>query len=291
MKSPKKLLSAMNLRPKRWLAQNFLIGSDTAKMIVNGAKIGPEDVILEIGAGLGALTFPLARAARKVYAVEKDRSLIPILESEIAARHLTNVVLIDKSILAVDFFELAIEEGEKITVAGNLPYNVSSQVLIKLIQSRETVYRAVLMFQKEFADRITARAGNRDYGRITVMLNYFADIRSIAVLRASHFYPKPSVDSQLIEIFFKPVLEDPAIEEAILFSVIKAAFSKRRKTLKNALSGSTLFDDSSQAKRLLESAGIDPIRRAETLTVKEFVKLSNMVSMQSTAEEKNAKAE
>ena len=281
MKSPKKLLSALNLRPKRWLGQNFLTNADTAEMVVNCLKMGTEDVVLEIGAGLGALTLPLARTARKVYAVEKDRALIPILESEIAAHQLKNVVLINKNILDVNLFELTEIERERITIIGNLPYNISSQVLIKLIKSRGAVERAVLMFQKELARRIAANPGSKDYGRITVMIKYCADIRSLAVLRASHFYPKPKVDSELLGIYFKPVIEDSAIEEKILFSVIKAAFSKRRKMLKNALAGSALFTDAEIARTMLERVGIDPGRRAETLTVKEFVKLSNVVSMQS----------
>ena len=281
MKSPKKLLSALNLRPKRWLGQNFLTNADTAEMVVNCLKMGTEDVVLEIGAGLGALTLPLARTARKVYAVEKDRSLIPILESEIAAHQLKNVVLINKNILDVNLFELTEIERERITIIGNLPYNISSQVLIKLIKSRGAVERAVLMFQKELARRIAANPGSKDYGRITVMLKYCADIRSLAVLSAAHFYPKPKVDSELIGIYFKPIIEDSAIEELILFSVIKAAFSKRRKMLKNALAGSALFTDAEIARTMLERVGIDPGRRAETLTVKEFVKLSNVVSAQS----------
>ena len=291
MKSPKKLLSALNLRPKRWLGQNFLTNADTAEMVVNCLKMGTEDVVLEIGAGLGALTLPLARTARKVYAVEKDRSLIPILESEIAAHQLKNVVLINKNILDVNLFELTEIERERITIIGNLPYNISSQVLIKLIKSRGAVERAVLMFQKELARRIAANPGSKDYGRITVMIKYCADIRSLAVLRASHFYPKPKVDSELMGIYFKPTIEDSAIEEKILFSVIKAAFSKRRKMLKNALAGSALFTDAEIARTMLERVGIDPGRRAETLTVKEFVKLSNVVSLQSDIEKENTEAE
>ena len=270
----------MNLRPKRWLGQNFLTEAGTAKRIVDSSNIGMEDVVLEIGAGLGALTFMLAHSAKKVYAVEKDRKLIPILDSEIAAHHIKNVVLIDKSILTVNLLELALEEGKRITVVGNLPYNISSQILVKLIKSRDAVHRAVMMFQKEFAERLTASPGNRDYGRITVILNYCAEIRSIAVLSSSHFYPKPKVDSELVEICFKPVIEDAAMEEETLFSVVKAAFSKRRKMLKNALSGSELFPDAEKAGKMLEKIDIDPNRRGETLTVKEFVKLSNMVSMQ-----------
>ena len=275
IKSPKKLLSEMNLRPKRWLGQNFLTDANTAKMIVTCSKIGPEDVVLEIGAGLGALTFPLAHTARKIYAVEKDRTLIPILESEIAARHFQNVVLIDKNILTVNLFKLAIEEGKKITIIGNLPYNISSQVLVQLIKGRRGIRRAILMFQKELAERICAPSGIKAYGRLSVMLSYCAEIKSVSSVSAQSFFPRPKVDSRLLEIRFKQKPTYPAKSEALLFEVIKTAFGKRRKTLKNALIGNELQLDAYTAHFFLKQAGIDPVRRAETLSVDEFVCLSN----------------
>ena len=162
-------------------------------------------------------------------------------------------------------------------VIGNLPYNISSQILILLIAFRHLLGPCTLMFQKELAQRLSSHPGTKSYGRISVMLQYCAHIRSLAKVNASVFYPKPRVDSEVMEIRFKDATKLKAENEAILYQVIKSAFSVRRKTLKNALSGSDLFKDSQMVVKILETVGIDPIRRAETLTVDEFVKLSNAV--------------
>ncbi len=275
MTSPITLLKAWNLRAKKQLGQNFLKDPSTAEMIVARSGILPEDIVLEIGAGLGALTIPVARNAEKVYAVEKDLQLIDLLKTEILANNLSNVVLIEKNILNLDIKALVENVDRKIIVMGNLPYNISSQVLIQLINSRSAVSRAILMFQKELAQRITSQPGCKDYGRLTVMLRYCADIKTLATVKACLFFPKPKVDSEVLEIKFKSMPQYPANDEAFLFRVIKAAFSKRRKTLKNALAGSELRIDTKTAGHVLESTGIDPGRRAETLTIQEFVKLSN----------------
>ena len=276
--SPKKLLLAKKLRAKRWLGQNFLTDSRTAERIVTLSNIGPEDTVLEIGPGLGALTLPMARTAEKIYAVEKDKEIIPLLESELASEHISNVEVIAENILYVNLKELFSDENHKIVVIGNLPYNISSQVLVQLIHARDILSRAVLMFQKELAKRITAEPGNKDYSRITVALRYCADTRSLMQLKASQFFPKPKVDSEILEIRFNPDIKNPAHDESVFFSVIKAAFSKRRKTLRNSLAGTGFFKDTDASKSVLESVGIDPMRRAETLSVEEFVALSNAVS-------------
>jgi len=273
-----KLLFAQGLRPKPWLGQNFLADPQAAERIVRLSGIGPDDTVLEIGPGLGALTLPLARIAKRVYAVEKDRQIIPLLASELASEHITNVDIIAENILYLRLESLFPEEPRKLVVIGNLPYNISSQVIIQLIHSRAGLSRAVLMLQKELARRISAEPGNRDYGRITVALRYCAEIRSLIQIKSSQFFPKPKVDSEIVEIRFKPVIETSASDETVFFSIVKAAFSKRRKTLKNSLAGSQFFKDANQAKAFLESVGIDSIRRAETLTVDEFVALSNAVA-------------
>jgi len=278
MTSPRTLLSAWNISPKKQFGQNFLSDPKTAEMIVSRSGISKEDIVLEIGAGLGALTVPLALAAEKVYAVEKDINLLPLLKSELLAKNIDNVSIMNENILDMDIENSAAKHGCKIVVIGNLPYNISSQVLIKLINQRSCLSRAVLMFQKELSERICAKPGCKDYGRISVMLRYCADIGKIADVKASLFFPKPKIDSQIIEIRFKESQNFPADDEKFFFSVIKAAFGKRRKTLKNSLSGSELEIDAQTAVSALNSAGIDPARRAETLTVEEFVKLSNAFS-------------
>jgi len=275
MTSPRTLLVFHNIKPKKQLGQHFLANQNTAEMIVNRSGILPEDVVLEIGAGLGALTIPVARTASKVFAVEKDHKIIDILKTEILASNLSNVVIMGKNILKIDIQSLADNISQKMVVMGNLPYNISSQILVQLIESRKALSKAVVMLQKELAQRITAQPGCKDYGRLTVMLRYCSDIKKIADVKASLFFPRPKVDSEVLELKFKKTLEYPTNDEVFFFRVIKAAFGNRRKILKNALAASALNIDANTAKDVLQRSGIDPVRRAETLTIEEFVKLSN----------------
>jgi len=285
MTSPKTLMHAWELFPKKQLGQNFLSDPNTARTIVARGNVGPDDVVFEIGAGLGALTVPLCAAARKVFAVEKDDRLIRLLETELALYHADNVTLLNRNILSVDIPAIALQEAAKLVVFGNLPYNISSQILVKLIESRRHVSRCILMFQKELARRFMAGPGTRDYGRISVMLQYCSEIRHLATVPAHLFYPKPKIDSEVIEIDFSKPSPHEADDEPFLFRVIKAAFSKRRKTLKNALSTSELGLGTAPVSRALEAAGIDPVRRAETLNVEEFVALATALGRESAVPE------
>ena len=278
MTSPRVLLAAWQMHARKQLGQHFLKNPATSEMIVNRCRVMPEDVVLEIGAGLGALTIPVARIAKKVYAVEKDHKIISLLKTELASNSLFNVILIEKDILKVNIEEFIEEANPKILVLGNLPYNISSQVLVKLIKSRNAVSRAILMFQKELAQRITAHPGCREYGRLTVMLNYCAKIKKVADIKASQFFPRPKVDSEVLEITFKDSLKYSDNEE-FFYRVIKAAFGQRRKNLKNALAGSELHIAAETSMCALENAGIDPTRRAETLTVEEFVRLKDILKV------------
>ncbi len=278
MTSPRTLLNTRNLRAKKYLGQNFLSDPSTALMILKRTGIRPDDVVLEVGAGLGALTIPAAGMARKVYAVDKDKDVLNLLAKELSLKEISNVDLIKQDILQIDINALARQYDTRLLVLGNLPYNISSQIIIHLLRSRKVIRRAVIMLQKELAQRLTARPDCKAYGRITVMLQYCAAIRKIADVPANLFFPKPNVDSQVLEISFKAAPDHPATDEALLFAVIKAAFSKRRKTLRNALAGSELRLNAQSAGQLLEKVGIDPARRAETLETAEFVALSNALS-------------
>ena len=273
MTSPKILLKAWNIRAKKQLGQHFLADPSIAQMIVSRANILSDDIVVEIGAGLGALTIPLAHKAEQVYAVEKDLQICELLKTELLANNISNTTIIPKNILHLDLRSIADDDHRPMVVMGNLPYNISSQVLVQLIHSRESISRAILMFQKELARRITAQVGTKDYGRLTVMLRYCAEIKNIATVTAAAFYPMPKVDSEVLEIRFKTREEYPSHDEALLFEVIKAAFGNRRKTLKNALAASGLKIDPQMALRALTEAEIDPVRRAETLSVSEFISL------------------
>jgi 16S rRNA (adenine1518-N6/adenine1519-N6)-dimethyltransferase len=273
MTSPRALLKAWNLRPRKKLGQHFLVDPSTAEMIVRRSRITSADTVMEIGAGLGALTIPAAMIAKRVHAVETDPQLTQLLKTELLVHKLTNVEIIEKNILQVDIASLANKSDRRLIVMGNLPYNISSQVLIQLIEARDHVNRSILMFQRELARRIKAGPGNKDYGRLTVMLSYCAEIRSIATIAPSLFYPRPKIDSEVVEVDFNISRAFPPHDETMLFQVIKAAFGNRRKTLKNALSASGLRIAPEIAQQALISAGIDPGRRAETLTAADFVAL------------------
>jgi len=295
MTYPGTLLRASQLFAKKELGQNFLSDPNAAQRIVNLAHISKDDVVFEIGAGLGALTVHAAKQASKVYAVEKDDRLIELLKNELAAAGADNVELIHRDIFNVDIEEIALKESDlnqsdnkrrKLVVMGNLPYNISSQVLFRLVEKRAFVSRAVLMFQKELAQRICAPPGGRDYGRLSAVMQYCSRVRTLTDVGANLFFPKPDVESRVIEVTFFTTDSssdpDPSAcghhlslpEEVFLFKVIKAAFSKRRKTLRNSLAGSELEMERVQTEDGLKAAGIDPERRAETLEVKEFVDLS-----------------
>ena len=191
--------------------------------------------MVEIGPGLGSLTLPLAQAVRSVIAIEKDRRLAAVLKDELQAAGVSNVQMVEADVLDIDWAGLARQAGRPLTVFGNLPYNISSQVVIRLIESRRHVPRAVLMFQRELAVRLTAPPGGRDYGRITAMLAYCAAVKPLCRVGAGAFHPVPKVDSEVLEIRFAPPRADPPHDEARLFKLIAAAFGQRRKTLRNSV--------------------------------------------------------
>jgi 16S rRNA (adenine1518-N6/adenine1519-N6)-dimethyltransferase len=279
MTSPRELLTGWNIRAKRKLGQVFLADKNIATRIVAGAGVHADSIVMEIGAGLGALTLPIARTACKVYAVEKDAQLAELLSTELLVNRISNVEIVRRDFLELNLNAVADKHPLPLLVMGNLPYNISSQILVKLIHCRGLFSRAVLMFQRELAQRLTARPGGRDYGRLTVMLRYSGEVKSLTVVAANAFFPKPQIDSEVLEIDFFPPGKQPAADEHFLFDVIKAAFGRRRKTLKNALVGSQLNIPKDIVLEALAQTGIDPSRRAETLAVREFVALANSLGL------------
>jgi 16S rRNA (adenine1518-N6/adenine1519-N6)-dimethyltransferase len=277
MQSPKQQLIEAGILAKKQLGQNFLNTSKISEMIVDRSGVGENDVLVEIGAGLGALTLPLSRRVKKVYAIETDARLIPLLQENIDRFARANVSIVHADIMSVDLVRLAGEAGAVLHVFGNLPYNISSQVLIKLMNERRAVKQGVVMLQKELVTRILADHGSRDYGRLSVMMQYAAAISELAEIKAVHFFPAPKVDSAVISIQFYDRLPYPAENEPLFQRVVKAAFGQRRKTLRNALAGGGIGLAPQDAETVLKGAGIDPMRRAESLNVEEFVRLSNFI--------------
>lgn len=283
MTHPGQLLKDRKLYAGKELGQNFLSNPATAKMIVQKTGISNRDRVLEIGSGLGALTIPLAQTALHVTAVEKDSRLIPVLQQELDNENLRNVDIINKDILKINFSEIAHNQNrdetpdKKLVVIGNLPYNISSQILFRLVVQRGCIDKAFLMFQKELAKRIIASPGNRDYSRLSAVVQYAADISLVANIGPSSFFPKPEVDSTILKFKFFHTKDFDKTLEKTLFRVIKAAFSKRRKTLKNSMTGGEFEFKKDFVVHALELAGIDANRRAETLNVDEFKSLAMAV--------------
>ncbi len=275
MTHPGQILKREKLYAGKEMGQNFLSDPATAQMIVDRTGITKNTRVLEIGPGLGALTVHIAAVSDWVTVVEKDRRLVPLLARELEERQISHVRILNQDILKTDISGLA--EGGHLTVIGNLPYNISSQILFGLVKNRQVVDKAFLMFQKELALRIVADPGSKDFSRLSAVAGYAAKIRFLAHVGPASFFPRPDVDSTVLEFEF---IKDTGLEgamEDLLFSVIKAAFSQRRKSLKNSLAGKEIGMDKAQSIKALDMAGIDPQRRAETLCVAEFISLTRAV--------------
>ena len=278
MAHPGQILKENRLYAGKELGQNFLSDPAAAKMIVDKTGITRDSQVLEIGPGLGALTVHIAKITKRLTVVEKDTRLIPLLERELEDHGLTCVNIVNNDVLKFDFNQAA--AGKKLVVIGNLPYNISSQIIFKLIKDRADVAAAFLMFQKELAARIVSKPGGRNYSRLAAVVQYAADVTHITEIGPSCFFPRPDVDSTVLKFDFIKERTFDADQETVLFNVIKAAFSKRRKSLKNAMVGGEFKYDKSMIAAALASAGIDPARRAETLTMEEFEALARAVLKQ-----------
>lgn len=270
MASQRKLLNKYKLLPKKRFGQNFLVDPNIVNKILKVFRPCPEDIIVEIGPGLGALTIPLSEKVSKVVAIELDRDLAEILESETV----TNVEVINENALIFNYVDLKKRFNKKLRVIANLPYNISTPIIFKLLEAREVFSDMTLMLQKEVATRIVAPPGVKDYGVLSVMAQLFAEISIAFTVSPSSFYPKPDVHSSVVSFKLLEKLRFD-IENIHLFrSIVKAAFGKRRKTLKNALQdieGECLTSEKLQ--EIFQKSNIDPMRRGETLSLQEFKNL------------------
>jgi len=279
MISPRKALERLGRKPAKGLGQRFLIHQATAEKIAAAIRPCPGDVVVEIGAGLGALTLPLAKSGACVVAVEIDRELAGFLRDEVLAGVPQDLVaVLAKDILEVDLHSLSGRWGRKLKVIGNLPYQISSPVLFRLMEGASSIEEAVLMLQAEVAERLLAEAGNRDHGILSVMAAYHCARRRLMRLKPSQFYPPPKVDSTVVHLVFRPWPKEPQVNVECLLRVVKAAFSHRRKTLRNSLMTGSLPGLTGEAlDEALGDSGIEPRRRAESLTVAEYVNLAHAI--------------
>ena len=264
-------------RPQKRLGQHFLKDRVLIERIVSCAGLKRSDIILEIGPGLGALTVPMAEAAGQVVAVEKDPILVENLGKRLFREGIQNVTLHHADILRMDFSDLFKTEKQKIKVIGNLPYNISSPLLEKLVRNRVRVSEAILMFQQELAKRLVALPGTKAYGSLSVLVQYHARIRSLLEVPKEAFYPRPKVDSLVLHFDFRIPHPRRAVDDTLLLRVVRGAFSQRRKTLKNALKASMPHSEAVLIESL-RNCNVDPGRRAETCSLDEFICVSDRLA-------------
>jgi len=260
-------------RAKKRLGQHFLRDPSIINQMIRRAGFEPDAVVVEIGPGLGALTLPLAESVRQVIGIEKDSRLAEILKDRLVREGIQNVTIVNEDVLKIDFRETAGCCGGMVRVIGNLPYNISSPFLEKLIRSREVIIRAVLTFQAEVGHRLTASPGNKQYGAMTVLAQYHARISPLMKIPKEAFRPQPKVGSMVVEIDFTRPHAARARNEEAFRKVVKGAFAHRRKTIINSLKG--FFPAWSVEDFLagMEKSGIDPGKRAEVLGIDDFIRL------------------
>ena len=258
----------MTARPKKSFGQHFLHEKRYIESIVSAISPKPNDVVVEIGPGEGALTLPLLAAAGKLTAIELDTDLIPDLKARAAT--VGELEVIHADVLKVDFTALARERGvEKLRVAGNLPYYISSPILFHCVEHTGAIEDMHFMLQKEVVDRMAAEPGSKVYGRLSVMLQLVCRIEPLFEVPPGAFRPPPKVDSAVVRMVPLPPERLPQADPARLYAVVKAAFSQRRKTLSNALK--QVMD-----AEAIRSADVDPKARAEALSPADFVRLAQV---------------
>ena len=266
------ILKAFGLRMSKKLGQNFLIDAGIVQGIVDAAQIEPGDRVLEIGPGIGTLTQGLAEAGADMTAVELDKKLPAVLAETL--KGYDNVRIVPGDILKVNIPEIMGDKPFK--VAANLPYYITTPILMALLERHLPITHMVTMVQKEVALRMVAKPGGKDYGALSVAVQYYTEPEIVLDVPPRSFIPAPEVDSVVIAC---KVRETPAVEvqdEKMFFRVVKAAFGQRRKTLANALKGGGLPKE--QVRDAMERAGIDPTRRGETLSLHEFAQLADAFS-------------
>lgn len=275
----KSVLRNQGLAPHKKRGQNFLVHRHTAERIVDLAAPEPEDIIIEVGVGLGALSHPLAKRVRQVIGIETDSGLIRWHEQENDLPN--NVKLVHRDILKTDLNELAEECGGKLKIVANLPYSISSPFLFRLIDHCHLMDWAAIMLQKEVAERLLAEPGTKAYGGPSVLMTGCADIRPLLKVSSGEFHPRPKVDSMVIRLTFSPVPERVAavspFDRQLFRRVVNGAFGQRRKTLLNSLGSS--FNEISKTTMgdLIEKTGISKSIRAERLTFEQFVDLTKSI--------------
>lgn len=256
------------------LGQNFLADKNIIDKIIEGSLIGDDDLVIEIGPGIGVLTQAAALKAKKVIAIEIDKHLIPILAETLSEQD--NIEIINKDILKTDLGDLISNNPgyQSVRIIGNLPYYITTPIIMKVLEEHVAADSMTIMLQKEVADRIKAKPGVKDYGALTVAIQYYCTAFTVTNVPKEVFIPRPNVDSTVIRLSINKEKPVELQSETLFFQTIKAGFGQRRKTLLNSLTGLNGLTKE-EVGQVLKAADIDPGRRAETLSIQEFARLSN----------------
>ena len=275
----KEIINKYSFAFQKKFGQNFLIDSNILESIVSAADITKDDFVLEIGPGIGTMTQYLCEAARQVVAVEIDKMLSPILKDTLS--EYDNVEVINQDVLKLDIKALAQEKNNEkpIKVVANLPYYITTPIIMGLFESKVPIESITIMVQKEVADRMQTGPGSKDYGALSLAVQYYADAKVQLNVSASCFMPRPNVDSAVIKLTAheKPVVD---VDETLMFKVIRASFNQRRKTLVNGLKNSSELDyTKEEIVQAIKAIGKEENIRGEKLTLEEFAALSNSLKV------------
>ena len=273
------VLQKYNFNFQKKFGQNFLIDTHVLDKIISAAGITKDDFVLEIGPGIGTMTQYLACAAREVVAVEIDKNLIPILEDTLS--DYDNVSIINEDILKVDLVALAEEknQGRPIKVVANLPYYITTPIIMGLFEKKVPLESITVMVQKEVADRMQVGPGTKDYGALSLAVQYYAEPYIVANVPPNCFMPRPSVGSAVIRLTRHKEMPVQVKDEQLMFKLIRASFNQRRKTLANGLKNSSELNLSKEViEQAIEQIGRGASIRGEALTLEEFAKLANIIS-------------
>lgn len=276
-RATKEVVNKHNFKFSKSLGQNFLIDDNVIDRILEGARLSETDRIIEVGPGIGTLTREMGKVAENVVAIEIDKTLIPILKETLA--DLDNVEVVNEDILKVDVQELINEKlnGGPVKLVANLPYYITTPIVMKFLEEDIPVTDIVVMVQKEVADRMNAKPSTKDYGALSVAVQYYCDTEIVAKAPRHMFVPQPNVDSIVIGLHVRDEKKYVVDNEDIFFKTVKASFGQRRKTLLNSLGGLG-FLSKDEIREALQAANIDEKRRGETLSIDEFANLSNEIN-------------
>ena len=273
------VLRKYNIRMQKKFGQNFLIDTHVLEKIISAAEITKDDFVIEIGPGIGTMTQYLCESAGEVMAIEIDSNLIPILNEMLSEYN--NVTIVNEDILKLDLAEIADKRAGKnrIKVVANLPYYITTPIIMGLFESHMPLENVTIMVQKEVADRIQAGPGTKDYGALSLAVQYYADVKIVANVPANCFIPRPKVGSAVVKLtcYEKPPVD--VIDENFMFKIIRTSFNQRRKTLQNGIGNDNeLGVSKEQVAAAIEKMGLQPLIRGEALDLSQFAMLSNLLN-------------